>query len=93
MPGPNGAAVQLIVSTIEDLYAMSGQEIPSGVTRITEEEYWDDSVPTQFVIMAHTRDEDIPYTFKYEKGMTWDDWFNSKYNYIPFKRDENDTTS
>ena len=75
----DGANLQIVASTIEDLYAMSGQEIPSGITRITEEEYWDNTIPSIFYIENKNEKQ---VAFRYDEGMTLGDWINSDYNSI-----------
>lgn len=52
--------------------------------RITAEEYWDTNLygdVKTFNIVSWT---DETFTFQYAEGMTWNDWFNSEYNTVPF---------
>lgn len=82
--------LNVVCNTFEDIYTASGQEIPTGITRITEEEYWDDSVPNPtFTIgvyeMYITTNPTSNFNwviaeYEYEPDMTFEDWINSKYN-------------
>lgn len=91
---PEGNKLQIVGNTLEDLYALMGVEFPAGITRITEEEYWDNTVPNPtFTIGVHKGnivnankastfevDPHVIRTYEYEPGMTFGDWVNSKYN-------------
>jgi len=86
----DGTTSHIVASTFEDLCIAMGQEMPAGITRITEEEYWDDSVPNPtFTIGVYEMyiTTDLTYNtdwviaeYEYEPDMTFEDWINSKYN-------------
>ena len=66
-------------NTLEDLYTANGEEMPASITRITEEEYWDDTIPSIFYIENKNEKQ---VAFRYDEGMTLGDWINSDYNSI-----------
>lgn len=92
MPGQDGTSMQVVAPTLEDFIALMGLEMPAGITRITEEEYWDDSVPNLTfsveMLSYGTAQGDvmvadapsITRVFEFEYGMTWEQWVDSKYN-------------
>lgn len=76
---PDGNKNRITAYTFEDLFLLMGLEIPSGVTRITEEEYWNDTIPSIFYIVNRNKKK---VAFQYDEGMTLGDWVNSDYNSI-----------
>ena len=61
---------------------------------ITAEEYYNIQIPGLKIFNivrqdAGTNQQPIFIEFYYKEGMTWEDWFNSEYNTIPFLRKSN----
>jgi hypothetical protein len=56
--------------------------------RITEEEFYDTSVPTYKVVIYGGRDKEEKIgTYEYVQGMTWQDWVGSRFNTDSYTND------